>query len=199
MCVLPARPTGRTGRPDAPGAPPDAPGAPPDAPGARRPHRAHRGPGAGPGNARPDLGAFTPAAEQDVAEGSTSDIHPKGQETTMQHMTARELDASQRLHERLSDSRVGLRWERIFRRHQQEIESIIAVRAEVRENLWAALCRLDDATRAGRLDDSLAEAATRALDDLERHGGIALRRDAQRLRDELSLARGRSLEQILRG
>jgi hypothetical protein len=34
----------------------------------------------------------------------------------MQFMTDRETAASQRLHDQLADSRVGLRWERIFRR-----------------------------------------------------------------------------------
>lgn len=115
----------------------------------------------------------------------------------MHYMTDREVAASQRVHAELSHSRVGLRWERIFRRHQQEIESIIAVRPEVREDLWTALRRLGAVAADGSLDDTFTAAAARALDDLERYGGIALRRDAQRLRDELSLARGRSLAQVL--
>lgn len=117
----------------------------------------------------------------------------------MQYMTDREVDASNRLHAQLSHSRVGERWERIFRRHQQEIESLVAVRADVREDLWAALRTLGDAASGGLLDEPSLDAATRALDDLERYGGIALRRDVQRLRDELTLARGRSLEQVLAG
>ena len=117
----------------------------------------------------------------------------------MQYMTDREVAASQRVHAQLSHSRVGLRWERIFRRHQQEIESIIAVRPEVREDLWTALRRLGAVATGGRLDDTFTAAASRALDDLERYGGIALRRDVQRLRDELSLACGRSLAQVLGG
>jgi hypothetical protein len=117
----------------------------------------------------------------------------------MQFMTDREIAASQRLHDQLADSRVGLRWERIFRRHQQEIESIIAVRPEVREDLWTALHRLGAVAPAGCLDDDFTTAAAQALDDLERYGGIALRRDVQRLRDELSLAQGRSLAQVLGG
>lgn len=117
----------------------------------------------------------------------------------MQFMTDSEVKASQRVHDQLSHSRVGLRWERIFRRHEQEIESIIAVRPEVREDLWSALRRLAEVTGAGHLDDTFVEAATHALDDLERYGGIALRRDVQRLRDEVRLACGRSLEQVLGG
>jgi len=117
----------------------------------------------------------------------------------MQYMTAQEVDASQRLHDRLSHSRVGLRWERIFRRHEQEIESLIAVRTDVRADLWAALRRLSEAMTTGTLDDSSMAATAQALDDLERYGGIELRRDVQRLRDELSLARGHSLEQVLSG
>lgn len=115
----------------------------------------------------------------------------------MQYMTDREVVASQRLHDALSHSRVGLRWERIFRRHAQEIESIIAIHPQVREDLWGALHRFEALATAGKLDDSFATTAGRALDDLERHGGIALRRDVQRVRDELSLARGHSLAQLL--
>lgn len=115
----------------------------------------------------------------------------------MHFMTDREVTASRRVHARLSHSRVGLRWERIFRRHEQEIESIIAVRPDVREDLWTALRGLGAVASDGRLDDTFTTVATRALDDLERYGGIALRRDTQRLRDELSLARGRSLAQVL--
>jgi uncharacterized protein with PIN domain len=117
----------------------------------------------------------------------------------MQFMTDREVAASQRVHAQLSHSRVGLRWERIFRRHQQEIEAIIAVRPEVREDLWSALRRFGAVASAGNLDDTFALAAARAIDDLERYGGITLRRDMQRLHDELSLAQGRSLEQVLGG
>jgi hypothetical protein len=117
----------------------------------------------------------------------------------MQFMTDREIAASEQVHAQLSHSRVGLRWERIFRRHQQEIESIIAVHADVREDLWTALNRLGALAEQGPVDETFMVAAVRALDDLERHGGIALRRDAQRVRDELSLARGRSLEQVLLG
>ncbi|HET9654842.1 MAG TPA: hypothetical protein VFP72_05785 [Kineosporiaceae bacterium] len=118
----------------------------------------------------------------------------------MLYMTARELEASQQVHARLSHSRVGERWERIFRRHEQEIEAIIAVRPDVREDLWVALLRLAAAMAdESPLDATVVEAAGRALDDLERHGGIALRRDVQRLRDELALAKGRSLAQVLGG
>lgn len=117
----------------------------------------------------------------------------------MQYMTDREVVASQLVHDTLSNSRVGLRWERIFRRHQQEIESIIAVHPQVREDLWGALHRFGALATTGELDDSFTAAAGRVLDDLERHGDIALRRDVQRVRDELSLARGRSLAQVLGG
>jgi hypothetical protein len=118
----------------------------------------------------------------------------------MLHLTARELAASQQVHARFSHSRVGERWERIFRRHEQEIESIIAVRPDVRADLWAALLDLAAAlVDEASVEVNVTKTASRALDDLERHGGIALRRDVQRLRDELTLARGRSLEQLLGG
>jgi hypothetical protein len=117
----------------------------------------------------------------------------------MQFMTDREVAASRHLHAQLSHSRVGLRWERIFRRHRLEIESIIAVRTEVREHLWTALRGLGAVASTGCLDEAFTTKAARALDDLERYGSIALRRDVQRVRDELSLARGRSLAQVLGG
>jgi hypothetical protein len=110
-----------------------------------------------------------------------------------------ERRATRRLHEHLSGSRVGLRWERIFRSHEAEIDALAAVYPEVRQHLGNALRGLDQVTRDGTVDDATVEATARVLDDLDRLGGLELRRIVEALRDELALARGRTLEQLLSG
>jgi hypothetical protein len=49
------------------------------------------------------------------------------------------------------------------------------------------------------LDDATVTSAHRVLEQLQIRGGVSLQRDASCLRDELALARGRSLAQVLAG
>ncbi len=107
--------------------------------------------------------------------------------------------ASQRLHEELAGSRVGLRWERMFRRHAGEIEALVTVDETLRRQIGEALMRLALLQSGDVLDDVTVAAAHRVLEHLQIHGGVDLQRDASCLRDELSMARGRSLAQILAG
>lgn len=114
----------------------------------------------------------------------------------MQGIGAAERQASQRLHQTLSTSPVGLRWERILRRHAPEIESLLAVDLVLRAQIADALVRLAAATSA-TLDDDTITSVSRVLDALSRRGGIGLQRDVNCLRDELSFARGHSLQELL--
>jgi hypothetical protein len=107
--------------------------------------------------------------------------------------------ATHRLHEELGRSRVGMRWERMLRRHAGEIEALIAVDETLRRQIGEALMRLALLQSGDVLDDATAAAAHRVLEQLQIRGGVDLQRDAACLRDELSMARGRSLAQILAG
>jgi hypothetical protein len=107
--------------------------------------------------------------------------------------------ATLRLHEELGGSRVGLRWERMLRRHAGEIEALVAVDETLRRQIVEALMRLALLQSGDLLDDVTSAAAHRVLEHLQIRGGVDLQRDASCVRDELSMARGRSLAQILAG
>ena len=108
--------------------------------------------------------------------------------------------ATLRLHEALGTSRVGLRWERMLRRHAGRDR-----RPRDRRRVAAPRRRrgADAARAAGAegdvLDDATVTSAHRVLEQLQIRGGVDLQRDASCLRDELALARGRSLAQVLAG
>jgi hypothetical protein len=107
--------------------------------------------------------------------------------------------ATRRLHEELGRSRVGLRWERMLRRHAGEIEALIAVDETLRRQITEALMRLALLQSGDVLDDGTVAAAHRVLEQLQIRGGVDLQRDASCMRDELAMARGRSLAQVLAG
>jgi hypothetical protein len=107
--------------------------------------------------------------------------------------------ATRRLHEELGGSRVGLRWERMLRRHAGEIEALVAVDEMLRRHVCEALMRLALLQPGDVLDDATVAATHRVLEHLQIRGGVDLQRDAACLRDELSMARGRSLAQVLAG
>ena len=107
--------------------------------------------------------------------------------------------ATRRLHQELGSSRVGLRWERMLRRHAGEIEALITVDELLRRQIGEALMRLALLQSGDVLDDATVTAAHRVLEHLQIRGGVDLHRDASCLRDELGMARGRSLAQVLAG
>jgi hypothetical protein len=107
--------------------------------------------------------------------------------------------ATLRLHEALGVSRVGLRWERMLRRHAGEIDALVTVDESVRRLVVEALMRLALLGEGDVLDDATVTSAHRVLEQLQIRGGVDLQRDASCLRDELALARGRSLAQVLAG
>jgi hypothetical protein len=111
------------------------------------------------------------------------------------------FDGARIVHERLSASRVGRRWERIARSHNLEIKGLLAVHPDVERRVARALWLLAMAARrAGELvDDATLAAAHAVLDDLDRLGTLELRREAQLLRDELGYVRGHSLDELLAG
>ncbi len=110
----------------------------------------------------------------------------------------RERGASLLLHKKLSTSRVGLRWERILRRHHDELDSLMAVHPGLRDHVADALSQVAEAGAECRaLDEVTLLTVRRVLDDLERLGGFELKGAASGLRDELGMARGRSLDDVL--
>ena len=107
--------------------------------------------------------------------------------------------ATDRLHEALGCSRVGLRWERMLRRHAGEIDALVTVDESLRRLVVEALMRLALLEEGAVLDDATVTSAHRVLEQLQIRGGVSLQRDASCLRDELALARGLSLAQVLAG
>ena len=105
-----------------------------------------------------------------------------------------EQGATSRLREQLKSSRVGQRWERMFRLHAHEIDAVLAVHADVRSDVARALTMLSD---GGQVDTETTRAVDRVLDDLQRHASVPLQRDITRMRDELLLARGHTLRELL--
>ena len=111
----------------------------------------------------------------------------------------KQRQATLRLHEALGGSRVGLRWERMLRRHAGEIDALVTVDESLRRLVVEALMRLALLDEGDVLDDATVTSAHRVLEQLQIRGGVSLQRDASCLRDELALARGRSLAQVLAG
>lgn len=112
----------------------------------------------------------------------------------------RERGATELLHEKLTASRVGRRWERILRSHSGELDCLMAIHPDVRDHIGDALCDLAGRwTDSGSLDEPTLASVSRVLDDLQRLGGIELQRAVNGLREELSMARGRRLDDVLAG
>ncbi len=102
------------------------------------------------------------------------------------------------LRQKLSTSRVGLRWERILRTHRHELEALMAVHPDFRRHVVVALARLAAAGRDSRqLDGATLNAAVQVLDDVQRLGGFELKHTAVGLHEDLLLARGRTLDEVL--
>jgi len=112
----------------------------------------------------------------------------------MQGLGKQTQSATSRLHEQMQSTRVGQRWERMLRLHAHEVEAVLAVHADVRQDVETALYLLAD---GGQIDADTARAVERVLDDLQRHASVPLQRDLTRLRDEVELGRGRSLQDLL--
>jgi hypothetical protein len=108
-----------------------------------------------------------------------------------------EQRAGERLQATLRTSPVGLRWERILRRHAPELEGLLAVDMVLRAHVADALVRLAAADGADTLDGDTVASVSRVLDGLSRRCSIELHRDVNGLRDELALARGHSLADLL--
>src|SRR5919202_133150 len=77
--------------------------------------------------------------------------------------------------------------------------TMVAVDEELRREVGEALVRLALLEPGEVLDEATVTAAHRVLEHLEIRGGVDLQRDASCLRDELGMARGRSLAQVLAG
>ena len=112
----------------------------------------------------------------------------------MQGLGKQTQSATSRLHEQMQSTRVGQRWERMLRLHAHEVEAVLVVHADVRQDVETALTLLAD---GGPIDTETARAVERVLDDLQRHASVPLHRDITQLRDEVVLGRGRTLQEVL--
>jgi len=112
----------------------------------------------------------------------------------MQGLGKQTQSATSRLHEQMQSTRVGQRWERMLRLHAHEVEAVLAVHADVRQDVETALRLLDE---GGQIDVDTSRALERVLDDLQRHASVPLQRDLTRLRDEVALGKGRTLQELL--
>src|SRR5918911_534569 len=107
--------------------------------------------------------------------------------------------ATLRLHEALGGSRVGLRWERMLRRHAGEIDALVTVDGSLRRLVVEALMRLALLDEGDVLDEATVTSAHRVLEQLQIRGGVSLQRDASCWGGGLARARGLSLAQALAG
>jgi hypothetical protein len=82
----------------------------------------------------------------------------------------------------------------MLRLHAHEVDAVLTVHADVREDVRTALSLLSERTA---VDDATTRAVERVLDDLQRHASVPLQRDLTRMRDELLLARGHTLTELL--
>jgi hypothetical protein len=115
----------------------------------------------------------------------------------MSTITVAPEDAVRQLHDELDRTRAGRRWQRIYHAHEREVEALVLVHHDVRDHLAEAAVRLADATETRVLDPDTVRATSRVLDDLNRLGTMELRSTVACLREELSIARGGSLDDVL--
>jgi len=103
----------------------------------------------------------------------------------------------QQLRGQLASTRVGRRYRRLYTAHERQLEFLVAVHPDVREHINTAIQEIAAAGVSRQLDDDALAAASRVLDDLDRLGDVELRCIVGQLRDELVMARGRTLGQVL--
>ena len=101
------------------------------------------------------------------------------------------------LRRQLATTRAGRRYQRLLHTHGPQLEFLVTVYPDVRHHVETALERLLGAVGAGPVDEDTLAATSRVLDDLDRYGDVELRGVVGQLRDELELARGRTLDEIL--
>ena len=106
-------------------------------------------------------------------------------------------EAVAQLHEEFDRTRVGRRWQRLYHAHEREVEALAVVHHDVRDHLADAAVRLADATETRVLDPDTVRAASRVLDDLNRLGTFELRHTVACLREDLVIARGATLDELL--
>ena len=95
---------------------------------------------------------------------------------------------------------MGQRWERILRAHTAELDGLMAVHTDLRDHVVQAVRGLAGSdTSVAQLDDATVRTISRVLDDLQRLGGLELQRSVTGMREELAMARGRSLDDVLAG
>jgi len=109
-----------------------------------------------------------------------------------------EREATDLLHRRLDGSRAGRRWERILRTHAYELSALMAVHPDLREHVGEAVQMLAQAdTEHLALDWEVLAPVLHVLDDLQRLGSFEMQAEVAGIREELAMARGRRLADVL--
>lgn len=115
----------------------------------------------------------------------------------MTTMTIARTSAVSELRSELGRTRAGRRWERLYHRHEREVAALAMVHPDVRSHLYEAVERLAAATHSRALDAETVRTASRVLDDLNRLGSTELRQTIATVREDLSVARGCSIDELL--
>ena len=115
----------------------------------------------------------------------------------MTTMTIARPGAINELKSELDRTRAGRRWERLFHRHEREVETLAVIHTDVRSHLYDAAERLAEATRTREMDAATVRTANRVLDDLDRLGSTELRQTIATLREDLAIARSCSVDELL--
>ncbi len=114
-------------------------------------------------------------------------------------MTRAATQGAARLHAHLAQTATGRRWERIYRTHEGEIDSLLSIHTDLRDAVIDALTTIRDLDLAPGDDATIPavsgalESARHVLDGFVRLGSFELGRDARTLRDELDDARAWAL------
>jgi predicted short-subunit dehydrogenase-like oxidoreductase (DUF2520 family) len=98
---------------------------------------------------------------------------------------------------RVAHTRPSRRYRRLYRAYRLQMHGLMRVDPVLRAHVEAALQRLAATGATHRLDGDAVACADRVLDDLARLGDIDLQREVSCLREELALARGHTLEELL--
>jgi len=118
----------------------------------------------------------------------------------MKTLGERELTATHTLQAHVACTRVGHRWERMLRSHATEIDALLAVHTDLRAHVGTVVCSLcGPAGLPERLDGDTVAMVVAVLDDLRRLGDFELQRAAAMLSEEIAMAQGRALQDVLAG
>jgi hypothetical protein len=99
----------------------------------------------------------------------------------------------------LADTRPSRRYRRLYHAFEPQLDWMLTVDPVLRRHVAAVLQRIAEVGLTQALDGAALASARHVLDDLGRLGDVELQREVAALRDELDLARGHTLTELLAG